>query len=259
MNNKLQYCYHTHTSRCGHAFGNDEEYVKSAIKFGIKRLGFSDHIIFPKGYEQPTIRGSYDVLDDYLLSIKSLKEKYKSQIEILVGFEAEYFPDMIGYYKELLDKKVDYLILGQHCRMVNSQYTWYFDGHCFKIEEYVNDVIEGMRTGLFTYFAHPDFFMRCFSEWNKDIEMYSRRILEVCEELDIPIEINICGMRRDDYKEDGLAYPHYHFFQLAKEYKVRTIIGIDAHAPEHFNQVDVDKCFEFIKKYDLKIIDDYKI
>lgn len=35
--------YHTHTTRCYHASGKDEEYVKAAIKAGIKELGFSDH------------------------------------------------------------------------------------------------------------------------------------------------------------------------------------------------------------------------
>ena len=31
--------YHTHTTRCFHAIGKDEEYVKAAIKAGIKELG----------------------------------------------------------------------------------------------------------------------------------------------------------------------------------------------------------------------------
>ena len=35
--------YHTHTSRCMHAQGLDEEYVLSAIKGGYQVLGFSDH------------------------------------------------------------------------------------------------------------------------------------------------------------------------------------------------------------------------
>lgn len=35
--------YHTHTTRCMHATGNDEDYVLSAIKGGYRILGFSDH------------------------------------------------------------------------------------------------------------------------------------------------------------------------------------------------------------------------
>ena len=35
--------YHTHTKRCGHAIGEDEEYVVNAIEAGLTDLGFSDH------------------------------------------------------------------------------------------------------------------------------------------------------------------------------------------------------------------------
>ena len=35
--------YHTHTTRCLHATGSDEEFVLSAIKGGYQELGFSDH------------------------------------------------------------------------------------------------------------------------------------------------------------------------------------------------------------------------
>ena len=33
--------YHTHTARCMHATGSDEDYVLSAIKGGYQELGFS--------------------------------------------------------------------------------------------------------------------------------------------------------------------------------------------------------------------------
>ena len=35
--------YHTHTERCYHAWGSDEEFVLAAIKGGYTELGFSDH------------------------------------------------------------------------------------------------------------------------------------------------------------------------------------------------------------------------
>ena len=35
--------YHTHTSRCRHATGTDEEYIQKAIAEGVKILGFSDN------------------------------------------------------------------------------------------------------------------------------------------------------------------------------------------------------------------------
>ena len=43
--------YHTHTKRCGHAIGEDEEYVLRAIENGFDEIGFSDHapMLFPDG------------------------------------------------------------------------------------------------------------------------------------------------------------------------------------------------------------------
>lgn len=37
--------YHTHTKRCGHADGDDEQYVRAAMMTGFKELGFSEHKI----------------------------------------------------------------------------------------------------------------------------------------------------------------------------------------------------------------------
>ena len=39
--------YHTHTYRCGHAVGEDRQYVETAIERGLKVLGFSDHVPMP--------------------------------------------------------------------------------------------------------------------------------------------------------------------------------------------------------------------
>ena len=85
---KTNFCYHTHTPRCGHAYGADEGYVTEAISNGIVRLGFSDHCMFP-GMDEPYMRGNSSLIGDYLESIGSLKKKYKGKIDIYVGFEAE--------------------------------------------------------------------------------------------------------------------------------------------------------------------------
>ena len=42
----MDYNYHTHTFRCGHAAGTEREYIETALKNGILRMGFSDHIAF---------------------------------------------------------------------------------------------------------------------------------------------------------------------------------------------------------------------
>ena len=39
----IDYTYHSHTARCGHARGADEDYAKTAFEHGYKLYGFSDH------------------------------------------------------------------------------------------------------------------------------------------------------------------------------------------------------------------------
>ena len=77
------YNYHTHTRRCGHASGDDEEYVLAAIKAGYKVLGFSDHA----PYRNYPHKGSHMDIEDfagYIESIHSLKEKYEEVISTML-------------------------------------------------------------------------------------------------------------------------------------------------------------------------------
>ena len=48
--------FHTHTFRCGHAVGNEEAMVKSAIEEGIEVLGFSEHVPLPR-YRKHIFKG----------------------------------------------------------------------------------------------------------------------------------------------------------------------------------------------------------
>ena len=87
--------YHTHTKRCGHADNNmtDEDFVKLFIKKGFTKIAFTDHC--PEKEEidyRKNMRMKYSEKDEYLNSIKLLKEKYKDAIEIETGFEVEYLP-----------------------------------------------------------------------------------------------------------------------------------------------------------------------
>lgn len=242
---KLSYNYHTHTSRCGHAIGLDEEYVLKAIELGIKRLGFSDHIFFP-GLSQPSVRMDESEVDNYLSSIHSLQEKYKNQIEIKAGFEVEYLPIFIDDYIDLLrTKKIGYLILGQHYGQFGMKIKPYREN----IMKYALDVKEAVELGIFTYVAHPDHFLLGVGNWNDECEKAARIICEACEKTATPIEINILGIRQNR------PYPSKEFFKISKEYKLKYVLGVDAHNPNDFNQRDIDRAFVFLKEFDINIVD----
>ena len=56
-----------------------------------------------------------DDTSDYVTAIRALAAEYKDDIQIFVGFEAEYLRDYWADLRDLLlPYDIDYLILGQH-------------------------------------------------------------------------------------------------------------------------------------------------
>lgn len=219
---------HTHTTRCHHAVGADEEYVLSAIDRGFSVLGFSDHTphFHFDGFVSP-VRMLPEELDGYCESIRALQKKYAGKIQIHLGVEAEYYPALFpDFVKRLQDAGVEYMLLGQH----------FLDGevgeiHCglppqdeHSLQRYCDLSIQAMETGLFTYFAHPDFI-----HYTGDDKAYRQQIKRLCQaakSCQMPLEINMLGLRQ------GRHYPSDHFFAIVAEEGCPVVIGSDAHHPE---------------------------
>ncbi len=226
--------YHTHTIRCGHAKGNDEEYVKAAIEAGYKILGFSDHAPY-RGMPLPKSRMAWEELDEYIDSLTVLKEKYQNQIEIHIGLETEYYPDYHEQKRDLLEK-VEYLILGQHSVLPSGEGTFFRYNSEEQLMQYADDVCKGLESGLYSYLAHPDVYVYRQEEFDETCRKVARIIMEKAAETDTPVEINVHGvMRGKQLFPDGSQqywYPHKDFWRIAAEYPIRCLYGIDAHAPE---------------------------
>ena len=219
--------YHTHTYRCNHAVGEDREYVETAIRRGLKVLGFSDHVpmAFPDGRES-RFRVPLGLLEDYVTSVLALRDEYKADIDVRLGFEAEYYPDLFESMLRLLSPyPVDYLLLGQHFN--DSRETVYNPQMQFSREAlrtYVDVVVADMETGQYSCVAHPDLFHYAGPERIYRAEM--GRLCRRARELDVPLEINILGLR------EGRNYPCALFWPLVKAEGCRVILGCDAHAPK---------------------------
>lgn len=145
--------YHTHTARCMHANGSDEDFVLSAIKGGFQLLGFSDHT--PWKYRTDYVadmRMLPNELPEYVDSISSLRDKYKDQIDIKIGLECEYFPDYMPWLKEQIKKyKLDYVLFGNHHYHTDEKFP-YFGHHTDSrdmLDLYEESAIEGMESGVF--------------------------------------------------------------------------------------------------------------
>lgn len=246
------YNYHTHTTRCHHAIDSDEEYIKAAIEAGIKYLGFSDHapVVFDGG---SGFHYHMDIEDgeEYVNTIRTLADKYKNDIHISVGFEMEYYPSC---FEKMLNLArifgADYLILGQH--FISEEWPDGIGSRAYTenpehIKEYVDNVIRGIESGVFTYVAHPDII-----NFGGDEEIYRKEMTRLCrvsKEHDIPLEINLHGINH------GRHYPSDRFFAIAGEIGCPVTFGYDAHESSALlNSSPIATATEMVKKHKLNYI-----
>ena len=249
----MDYNLHTHTTRCRHAEGSDEEYIRCAIEAGIKHLGFSDHApyIFPDGYENKYRVQMCDG-QSYIDDLRALRRKYKDRIEISIGFEMEYYPD---YFDKMLkiarNLGAEYLILGQHF-ILNEHPDGIGAGGPTDSREhlkiYVDEVISAIKTGAFSYVAHPD--VMCFTGDDKVYEREITRLAEASRELNIPLEINLAGVR---YKK---FYPADKFWSIVGKIGSPVTVGYDAHkATDLLNTEQLRIADDIIIRHRLNYID----
>lgn len=234
--------YHTHTTRCNHAVGSENEYVLEALKRGLQTLGFSDHTpyYFPGDYYS-TFRMRMEQLEDYTKTIKGLTSEYAGKIEIVTGLEAEYYPALFpALLDRLRDSDVSYLILGQH--MIDNEINAHYSGHPTSdvniLKKYCRQVCEAMQTGLFTYLAHPDLI-----HFTGEAAVYKENMRLICNEAkkcNIPLEYNLLGLSTHRH------YPNSLFWELVAEEGNTVVLGCDAHTPQALSDVRYEE--EAIKR-----------
>ena len=117
---------------------------------------------------------------------------------------------------------------------------------------YVEQVTEGLKTGKFSYLAHPDLI-----RWQGDDATYRREMEKLCvtaKELDIPLEMNLLGLR------EGRHYPCDRFYAIAGEIGNEILIACDAHSPEVLCHPEAERIArEMAERHGLKLIQEVKL
>ena len=243
--------YHQHTYRCRHADVDmeDEDYVKEYIEMGFEKVAFTDHCPWGKEIETRTnARMLFSEKEEYLDSIKKLKEKYADKIQIESGFEVEYLPGKEKYLMELKEE-TDKIILGQHLvydhnnkikfTHGNGNYT---DSELIKYAEYI---VKGMKYNIPDIIAHPDLFMYVRDKFGEIEANASNIICKAAEKYDVVLEINLHDIFKKVYQKNAkgnklsmeekreklqdVRYPCKEFWKIATNYDIKVVFGLDIH------------------------------
>ena len=220
---------HNHTSLCNHATGSSEEYIQAAIKNKIDIFGFSDHA--PMDFDSK-YRMGFDDMENYEKTVLDLKEKYQSDIDILLAYEVDFLPGHMD--KRVLDAKVDYLIGSVHFIK-----EWGFDNPEFigkyktanidEIWQEYFDTIEALaNSGHFDIVGHLDLIKVFNFMPNKDIRIIAKNALKAIKKSNMVLELNVAGLRKP-VKE---SYPSPLLLEMAFELDIPITFSSDAHAPE---------------------------
>lgn len=249
----MNYNYHTHTKYCRHGYDEMEDYVKQSIANGIRYMGFSEHnhFIFPDGYES-YYRILTECVPEYLAECQRLRELYKDHIDLKIGYEMEYYaPYFPAMLKTVLQSGAQYLILGQHhirCERPDDTPSLFVTEDEKDLIDYTNSLIEGIKSGVYSYVAHPDL----INYQGSNEALYVEQMEKLCRtssEYDIPLEINFGGMRVNRH------YPGDRFFQIAGRIGCPITMGMDAHsAEEAYDQESLKKGIQMIKTHNLNYI-----
>lgn len=228
--------FHIHTSFCdGH--DTPEEMVQSAVEKGLKQVGILCHSYVP--FDNCCI--PLERVDEFKAEVARLKEKYRGQIDVFCGIEADiYSPQSLDGF--------DYVIGSVHYLKHGEKYIAIDD-----TPQILEDMID--RYYGSDFYACAENYFATVAKWVKRkpdiighfdlIKKFSRKIPFDAENarykaawqsvadalltLGVPFEVNTGGMSRGYLDE---AYPSHEIAEYIKKRGGRLIISSDAHRKE---------------------------
>lgn len=243
--------FHTHNYLCGHAYGTVCDYVKQAVEHGYRTIGISDH--FSSHNDSEFLYLHFDTLEtEYLSQFCEAEKLYGDKIKILKGVEVSYYEGADDYYRKLADK-LDYLVMGQHGYMLNGvRQNSFFDGNDEQnIVAYCNHCIKGLKTGLFTIFAHPDVIFYHNAKVTQGIADAFDNMIRVAAEQGVIVELNANGVRNARF-----TYPTDLLVDCCEKYNARVVISSDCHLPRELYDEYVLKLYAYAKARNLNVVDE---
>ncbi|WP_245884501.1 histidinol-phosphatase HisJ family protein [Tumebacillus permanentifrigoris] len=226
--------YHTHHERCGHAVGALEEYIEAAMAKGLKEIGLSDHQPL---LHVPHIEGSamrMEEMPGYVEEALALQRKYRGQIDVKVGLEADWVEGYGETVRDLLAKyPFDYVIGSVHFLgdwdHTNSAELERWEGRDVyeTYVEYYRQVQLAAASRLFDIIGHLDVIKRFGRKPERSVEDLLEQTVVAARDAGVCVEVNASGLRYPCAEQ----FPSVRVLEMMKSHGVPLTVGSDAHQP----------------------------
>ncbi|MCS7182110.1 MAG: histidinol-phosphatase HisJ family protein [Thermoanaerobaculum sp.] len=230
---------HTHTFRCGHAVGTEEEYVRQAVRLGLKAVAITDHIPFywlPPEAHDPTLAMAPEELPAYVEAVLQLKGRYRGRVEVLLGIEADYVEGHEHTLAQILQTYPFDVVLGS----VHWLAGFWVDAPTSLPEyqkgpervqqiwaRYWQTLEKAIRSGLFDVMAHLDLPKKFGFLPAEPLTELEDAVLQALLETGVAVELSSAGRR----KPVGEDYPSPRWLARLATAGVPVVLSSDAHAP----------------------------
>ena len=239
--------YHSHSHYCD-GKGSLEQQVQGALAQGLRAFGFSSHCPVPVE-NQWSMKA--ERLAEYLTETRTLQAKYEGQIELYVGLEVDFIPDMVGPSDFPM---LDYCVGSVHYVGLNQfGQPWEIDGSSVEFLECLDTVYGGdIRAVIQKYYriirqmvetdppqvvGHLDKIKmhnaarHLFDESENWYVAEVEQTLQAIAKAGLTTEINTRG----NYKRDLELYPSPWIINRMKELNIPICINSDSHRPEEIS------------------------
>ncbi len=229
--------YHTHNVRCGHAQGQIEDYIRTAISHGLTEIGISDHspLYYMEGNDPiPGQAMAKNELEQYVEEALNLKARYTGQIDVKLGLESDYIEGMESFYADILAKyPFDYVIGSVHHVLNTHVYDhrrWTAKPDPMAVyAEYYRLVQKSARSGLFDILAHTTAILAYSPRpIPAEVEALQDEALEAIRETGLCVEVNTSGFRK--MRTD--PFPSSRMITKAVELGIPLTFSSDSHRPD---------------------------
>ena len=252
---------HVHTRLCGHATGEMEEYVQAAIRKGLKKITFLEHMEEGIRHVQGKTWLSEDDFDSYFSEGQRLRSSYQGDIAIGIGVECGYNPDCCELLKTRLHRRpwsqvgischfLKFTGMTHHLNMFSSKEENILLARKIGAEKildrYFTILTEAVQCMPGTMLCHLDGALRFLPEISLTESHYALidKLLRTVRHNRLAIEINTSGLaiRQEQF-------PNRRILSMAQGYNIPFVFSSDAHKPDdvgrHFDIVNAALLSEF--------------